>query len=126
MLTGLKVSSLACKYVFYRPEYNAKGGSHELNFDGLKMQKWNIPMDRAQRVDEKNGVICLVMFTPGFIVIKMSKMAHFLYFLLITVVCLIFLPSKGYLTSKYINHTIFWKNSIRSFRCSYIFCPNCS
>ena len=26
MLTGLKVSSLACKYVFYRPECNAKGG----------------------------------------------------------------------------------------------------
>ena len=65
-------------------------------------------MDRAQRVDEKNGVICLVMFTPGVIVIKMSKMAHFLYFLLITVgVFFIFLPSEGYLASKYINNTIF-------------------
>ena len=40
-------------------------------------------MNRAQRVDEKNGVIFLViMFTPG--VIEMSKMAHFLYFLLTT------------------------------------------
>ena len=40
-------------------------------------------MDRAQRVDERNGVICLViMFTPGAMVIKMPKMAHFLYFLL--------------------------------------------
>ena len=64
-------------------------------------------MDRAQRVDEKNGVICLVMFIPGFIVIKMLKMAHFLYFLLITVVFLIFLHSKSYLTSKYANHTLF-------------------
>ena len=27
MLTKLKVSSLACKRVFYRPEHNAKGGS---------------------------------------------------------------------------------------------------
>ena len=27
MLTGLKVSPLACKYVFYRPEHNAKGGT---------------------------------------------------------------------------------------------------
>ena len=39
MLTGLKVSSLVCKCVFYRPEPNAKGGFPELNFDGLKMQK---------------------------------------------------------------------------------------
>ena len=28
MLTSLKVSSLACKCVFYRPEHNAKGGRH--------------------------------------------------------------------------------------------------
>ena len=28
MLTGLKVSSLACKCVFYRPEHNEKGGPH--------------------------------------------------------------------------------------------------
>ena len=42
-------------------------------------------MDRAQTVDEKNGIICLViMFTLRVMVIKMSKMAHFLYFLLIT------------------------------------------
>ena len=45
------------------------------------MQKWNIATNRAQRVDEKNGIICLVIvFTPGVMVIKMSKMAHFLYF----------------------------------------------
>ena len=85
MLTGLKVPSLACKCVFYRSEHNAKGGSYEMSFDGLKMQKWKIPIDRAQRVDERNGVICLVMFTPGVMVIKISKMAHFLYFPLITV-----------------------------------------
>ena len=55
----------------------------ELNFEGLEMQKWNKQTDRAQRVDEKNGVICLViMFAPGVMVIKMSKMAHFLYFAL--------------------------------------------
>ena len=28
MLTDLKVSSLTCKCVFYRPELNAKGGPH--------------------------------------------------------------------------------------------------
>ena len=42
-------------------------------------------MDSAQRVHEKNGVICLVvMFTPRIRVIRMSQIAHFLNFLLIT------------------------------------------
>ena len=50
----------------------------EINFEGLEMQTWNIPTDKAQRVDGKNGVTCLViMFTPRAMVIKMSKMAHF-------------------------------------------------
>ena len=57
----------------------------DLSFEGLEMQKSSIPMDRAQRVDLKNGVICLyIMFTPGVMVIKMPKMAHFLNFLLLT------------------------------------------
>ena len=55
----------------------------ELNLESLEIQNWNILMDRAQRADEKNGVICLVsMFTPGSVVIKMSKMTYCLYFLL--------------------------------------------
>ena len=37
---------------------------------------------QAQRVNEKNGVICLVMLTPRVMVVKMSKMVYFLYFLL--------------------------------------------
>ena len=42
-----------------------------------------MPMGRAQRVDEKNAVTCLfIMFAPRVMVIKMSKMAHFLYFVL--------------------------------------------
>ena len=39
-------------------------------------------MYRAQRVDEKNDVICLVMYTSKIMVIRMSKMAHLMYFLL--------------------------------------------
>ena len=39
---------------------------------------------QAQRVDEKNGVICLVMFIPRVMVVKMSKMVCFLYFLLMS------------------------------------------
>ena len=32
MLTGLEVSSVACKCVFYRPEYDAKGILHGSGF----------------------------------------------------------------------------------------------
>ena len=53
----------------------------KLNFEDLEMKKWNITTSRAQRVDEKNGVICLViMFTPAVIVIKLSKMVNFFIF----------------------------------------------
>ena len=39
MLTALKVSFFACKYVFYRPEDNAKGNPMEPNFGDLEIQK---------------------------------------------------------------------------------------
>ena len=56
----------------------------ELSFECLEMHKWNIETDRAQRADEKNEVICLViMFNPRGMAIKTLKMAHKLYFLLI-------------------------------------------
>ena len=41
-------------------------------------------MGRTQRVDEKNRLICLVLFSPTIMVIKMSQLAHFLDFLLMT------------------------------------------
>ena len=47
-------------------EQNMKqiGGPIELNFEGLDIQKWNVPTDIAQRVDAKNGVLFLItMFT---------------------------------------------------------------
>ena len=47
------------------------------------MHKWNILTDRAQQVNGKNGIICLVIiFAPRVMVIIMLKMAQFLYFLL--------------------------------------------
>ena len=48
------------------------------------MLKLNISMYWAQRVDKKNDVICLVMYTSKVMVIRMSKMAHLMYFLLNT------------------------------------------
>ena len=62
MLTGLKVVFLTCKCVIYRPEHNAKGDPQELNFEDLEMQKLNIPTDRVQRVDKKNGLSSYVYF----------------------------------------------------------------
>ena len=32
MLTELKVSSLACQFILYRPEYSAKGGPLGIEF----------------------------------------------------------------------------------------------
>ena len=58
-----------------------RGDSIELNVEGLEMQKWNIPTQRAWRINEKNGVIVLnVMFTPGVMVIKMWKIDSFFVF----------------------------------------------
>ena len=58
-----------------------RGDSLELNFEDLEMQKMNYITDRPHRVDQKNGSICLIMFTLRFMVIKlkMSKMAHFVF-----------------------------------------------
>ena len=38
MLTGLKVSSLICKYVFYRPELMQRWNPIELNFANLEIK----------------------------------------------------------------------------------------
>ena len=79
MLTGLKAPSLERKFVFYRPEHKTKVDPMVLNFEGLQIEKLNIPTDKYKSVDEKNGVICLVIiFTSGNMVIKMSKIDHFL------------------------------------------------
>ena len=58
-----------------------KGYPMELNFEGLETNKWNIPKDRAQKLDEKNGVICLViMFTPRLCLLKCQKWLIFCSF----------------------------------------------
>ena len=39
-------------------------------YEDLQMQKWNVPMDRAQRVDERNAVICLVVTVTIEVILK--------------------------------------------------------
>ena len=49
------------------------------NFDIFQIQKWIPQTVRAQKVDEKNGVICLVSFLPSWVmVLRLSKIVHFL------------------------------------------------
>ena len=145
----------------------------KLNFEGLEMQKWNIPTDRAQRADGKNGVICLVScLLPKLWSLKCQKWLIFCIFCwcqqkishiwnkiinctwkilfnslrkcyglldselplaryqpLKIRVSLFFADSVvfwyfyfQYLTNdnfKPMNHTIFWKNSKRLFRCTF-------
>ena len=51
MVAGVKVSYLAGKCVFYRPEHNAKGRPQHANFEGLEMQKLNIPPNTKTVID---------------------------------------------------------------------------
>ena len=56
------------------------GSSMELKFEGLEMQKWNIPTIRAQGADEKNDVIyLLIMFTPRLWSWKCQKWLFFVF-----------------------------------------------
>ena len=56
------------------------GGKHALNFEVFELRKRNITTDKSQRVYKKNGAIYIfIMFTPGVMVIKMSKMAFLVF-----------------------------------------------
>ena len=57
-----------------------RGSSMELKFEGLEIQKWNIPTIRAQGADEKNDVIYLfIMFTPRLWSWKCQKWLFFVF-----------------------------------------------
>ena len=68
------------------PDFNQKDPM-ELNFEGPDMQKLNIPTDTAQRIEreKRNHLFSYYVYSGSFMVTKMSKMVHFLYFLWITV-----------------------------------------
>ena len=59
-----------------------RGGHHmKMNFEYFQIQKWMLQTIRAEKVDEKNGIICLVsMFTSWVMVLKPSKKVHFFQF----------------------------------------------
>ena len=54
----------------------------ELNFEGLEMQKWNVPMDRARIVDEKNGVVFLVIMFTTWVMVKHGKTYNYIWYII--------------------------------------------
>ena len=44
--------------VFCRPEWAKGGGSMKMNFDNFQIHIWRSQLVRAQKLDEKNGIIC--------------------------------------------------------------------
>ena len=56
-----------------------RGDPMKTNFDVFLIQIWISETVRAQKLDEKNGVICLVSFFLSWVmVLKLPKIVHFL------------------------------------------------
>ena len=52
-----------------------------MNLKYFQIQKWMLQADRAEKVDEKNGVICVVFMFPSWVMIlELSKKVHFFQF----------------------------------------------
>ena len=53
----------------------------KMNFEYFQTQKWILQIVRSEKVDEKNGVICLVSMFPSWVmVLKLSKKVQVLQF----------------------------------------------
>ena len=51
----------------------------KINFDIFQKQKWILQTVRPKKVDENNGVICLVSFFPSWVMVfKLPKIVYFL------------------------------------------------
>ena len=53
----------------------------KMNLDYFQIQKWMLQTVQAGKVDEKNGVICLVSIFPSWVMVRqLSKTVHFSQF----------------------------------------------
>ena len=58
-----------------------RGDHMKTNLKYFQMQKWILQTVRSEKVDEKNGVTCLVfVFSSWVMVLKLSEKVHFLKF----------------------------------------------
>ena len=55
----------------------------KMNFECFQIQKWILQAVTEEKVDEKNGVICLVSMFPSWVmVLKLPKKVYFCNFVL--------------------------------------------
>ena len=151
-----------------------------MNFEHFQIQKWTLQTVRLEKVDEKNGIICLVSMFPSWVmVLKLSKKVHFLQFCAdlskksksikaiyiyasersryalseigvvyyamtycfrgmsvwsrsilknfcwVSIFSDILISNISWMVAQTpINHSIFWKSVMRTFRCIYVNCFN--
>ena len=77
---GVRIGNFWPKLRYFTDQNGPKSGPHENEFDYFQTQKQMLQTVRAEKVDEKN-VICLVsMFSSWVMVLKLSKKMHFLQF----------------------------------------------
>ena len=55
-----------------------RGDHMKMNFDYFQIQKWMLKTVRAEEIDEKNGVICLVSMFPFWFILRKLPKKHFL------------------------------------------------
>ena len=75
---AVRISSFWQKIeVFYRPEWT-KVMNLKMNFKYFQIQKWMLRTGWAEKVDTKNGVICIIFMFPSLVMIlKLSKKCIF-------------------------------------------------
>ena len=81
---GLSESvGFAQNWGIFQTRMDQRGDSMKMNFDYFQIQSWMLQKVWAEKVDEKNGVICPVsMFSLWVMVLKLSKKVHFCNFVL--------------------------------------------
>ena len=64
---------------YFADQNRRKDDLMKMNFVNFQIQKWISQIVRAQKVDKKNGVICLISFFLSWVmVLKLHKIVHFL------------------------------------------------
>ena len=73
------------KFRYFAYQNGWKEDPMKLNFGNFQIQKWISQTIRAEKVDEKNWVICLIsIFFSWVLVLKLPKIVHFCKFVLIS------------------------------------------
>ena len=73
--------AFAQNWVILQIRMDQRGDHIKMNFDYFQIKKWILQTVRAEKVDEKIEVICLVFMFPSWIMVcKLSKKVHFLQF----------------------------------------------